>query len=79
MMNLEHGGMNEMDFQLDFLKDKIEFFEATSLKELEQKIQKQIEHNQAILLTVHSVSHQTTVIDDQILYTAVVHFKANVS
>lgn len=28
MMNLEHGGMNEMDFQLDFLKDKIEFFEA---------------------------------------------------
>ncbi|MCY7652341.1 YrzA family protein, partial [Bacillus safensis] len=43
-----------MDFQLDFLKDKIEFFEATSLKELEQKIQKQIEHNQAILLTVHA-------------------------
>ncbi|AWI37499.1 hypothetical protein BA81_01770 [Bacillus safensis FO-36b] len=67
-----------MDFQLDFLKDKIEFFEATSLKELEQKIQKQIEHNQAILLTVHSVSHQTTVIDERILHTAVVHFKANV-
>ncbi|WP_342492929.1 YrzA family protein [Bacillus sp. FSL H8-0516] len=67
-----------MDFQLDFLKDKIEFFEATSLKELEQKIQKQIEHNQAILLTVHSVSHQTTGIDERILYTAVVHFKANV-
>ncbi|MBU8607351.1 YrzA family protein [Bacillus pumilus] len=67
-----------MDFQLDFLKDKIEFFETSSLKELEQKIQKQIEHNQAILLTVHSVSHQTTVIDDRILYTAVVHFKANI-
>ncbi|WP_282059399.1 YrzA family protein [Bacillus pumilus] len=67
-----------MDFQLDFLKDKIEFFEASSLKELEQKIQKQIEHNQAILLTVHSVRHQTTVIDDRILYTAVVHFKANI-
>ncbi len=77
-MNEEHEGVNQMDFQLDFLKDKIEFFEASSLKELEQKIQKQIEHNQAILLTVHSVSHQTTVIDDRILYTAVVHFKANI-
>lgn len=77
-MKEEHGEVNQMDFQLDFLKDKIEFFEASSLKELEQKIQKQIEHNQAILLTVHSVSHQTTVIDDRILYTAVVHFKANV-
>lgn len=77
-MNEEYGEVNQMDFQLDFLKDKIEFFEALSLKELEQKIQKQIEHNQAILLTVHSVSHQTTVIDDRILYTAVVHFKANI-
>jgi hypothetical protein len=77
-MNEEYREVNQMGFQLDFLKDKIEFFEATSLKELEQKIQKQIEHNQAILLTVHSVSHQTTVIDDRILYTAVVHFKANI-
>ncbi len=77
-MNEEYREVNQMGFQLDFLKDKIEFFEATSLKELEQKIQKQIEHNQAILLTVHSVSHQTTVIDERILYTAVVHFKANV-
>ncbi len=77
-MNEEYGEVDQMDFQLDFLKDKIEFFEASSLKELEQKIQKQIEHNQAILLTVHSVSHQTTVIDDRILYTAVVHFKANI-
>ncbi len=77
-MNEEYGEVNQMDFQLDFLKDKIEFFEASSLKELEQKIQKQIEHNQAILLTVHSVSHQTAVIDDRILYTAVVHFKANI-
>ncbi len=77
-MNEEYREVNQMDFQLDFLKDKIEFLEATSLKELEQMIQKQIEHNQAILLTVHSVSHQTTVIDERILYTAVVHFKANV-
>ena len=53
-MNGEYREVNQMDFQLDFLKDKIEFFEAASLKELEQKIQKQIEHNQAILLTVHS-------------------------
>ncbi|MGE6629148.1 DUF2536 family protein [Bacillus sp. NPDC077027] len=67
-----------MGFQLDMLKDKVEFFEAFSLKKLEQNIQKQIEHNQAILLAVHSVSHQTTVIDDKILYTAVVHFKANI-
>ncbi|GLF89855.1 hypothetical protein Saga11_11140 [Bacillus safensis] len=77
-MNGEYREVNQMGFQLDFLKDKIEFFEAASLKELEQKIQKQIEHNQAILLAVHSVSHQTTVIDDRILYTAVVHFKANI-
>ena len=77
-MNEEYGEVNQMDFQLDFLKDKIEFFEASSLKEKKKKIQKQIEHNQAILLTVHSVSHQTTVIDDRILYTAVVHFKANI-
>lgn len=34
-MNGEYGGVNQMDFQLDFLKDKIEFFEASSLKELE--------------------------------------------
>lgn len=36
-MNEEYREVNQMDFQLDFLKDKIELFEATSLKELEQK------------------------------------------
>lgn len=67
-----------MNFQLDIIKDKIELFEAASIKELEKKINDQIVHNQAILLTVHSVSHQMHVTDEgQRFYSAVVHFKAN--
>ncbi|BCE07699.1 hypothetical protein RSC2_01306 [Bacillus paralicheniformis] len=65
-----------MNFGLDLIKDKIEFFEALSLEELEKKISQQIENNQALLLRVHSVSHQTAVIDGRIHYSAVVHFKA---
>ena len=65
-----------MNFGLDLIKDKIEFFEALSLEELEKKISQQIENNQAILLRVHSVSHHTAVIDRRIHYSAVVHFKA---
>ncbi|TFD92532.1 DUF2536 family protein [Jeotgalibacillus sp. R-1-5s-1] len=66
-----------MSFQLDMIKDKIEFFEASSLKELERAIQQQIENNQAILLRVHSVEHEVTKMDDgRLLYTACVHFKA---
>lgn len=68
-----------MNLQLDLLKDKIEFFEATSIKDLEKKINEQIVHNQAILLHVHSVSHQMSVLEDgKRMYSAVVHFKANI-
>ncbi len=67
-----------MVFQLDILKDKIEFFEANSIKDLEKKINDQIIHNQAILLHVHSVSHQMFVTDEgKRLYSAVVHFKSS--
>jgi hypothetical protein len=67
-----------MNFQLEIIKDKIELFEAASIKELEKKINEQIVHNQAILLSVHSVSHQMYVTEDgKRYYSAVVHFKAN--
>ncbi|MTH52515.1 DUF2536 family protein [Bacillus mangrovi] len=66
-----------MDFKLDYLKDKVEFFENTSLKELEAKISEQIDHNKAIMMEVHSVSHQMHVMEDgRRFYSAVVHFKA---
>ncbi|AUZ27251.1 MULTISPECIES: YrzA family protein [Bacillus] len=65
-----------MNFQLDLIKDKVEFFEAGSLQELEKKINTQIENNKAIMLRVKSVSHQTAVADGRILYSAVVHFAA---
>lgn len=65
-----------MNFQVDFIEDKIEFFEATDLKSLEKKIEVKIEENKAILLGVHSVSHQMNVNDKgQAYFTAVVHFK----
>lgn len=67
-----------MNFQLnlDLIEDKIEFFEAESLKTLEEKIQAQIEINKAILLQVHSVSHQMYVSEEgRRFYSAVVHFK----
>jgi hypothetical protein len=66
-----------MNFQLDIIKDKIEIFEATTINELEKKINEQIVHNQAILLSVHSVSHQMYVSEEgKRFYSAVVHFKA---
>jgi len=65
-----------MNIQLDMIQDKIEFFEATDIKELEKKINEQIEHNKAILLEVHSVSHQMHVTEEgRRFYSAVVHFK----
>ncbi|MDP1498062.1 YrzA family protein [Bacillus velezensis] len=67
-----------MNFQLDLIKDKVEFFEAASLQELEKKINVQIENNQAIMLRVRSVSHQVTTVDGRILYSASVHFSADV-
>ncbi|KAA6451201.1 YrzA family protein [Bacillus swezeyi] len=65
-----------MSFKLDLIKDKIEFFEAPTVEELEKKVNEQIENNQALLLRVHSVSHQTAVVDGRMIYSAAVHFKA---
>jgi hypothetical protein len=65
-----------MNFQLDFIEDKVEFFDATDLKVLEKKIEAKIEENKAILLGVHSVSHQMYANEKGLTYfTAVVHFK----
>ncbi|MBV7505913.1 YrzA family protein [Bacillus sp. sid0103] len=65
-----------MNFQFDLIEDKVEFFEATNLKTLQKKIESQIDENRAILLSVHSVSHQMHVIENgQTYFTAVVHFK----
>jgi hypothetical protein len=65
-----------MSFQVEFIEDKIEFFEANDLRTLQKKIEGQIEMNKAILLGVHSVSHQMHVNEKGPTYfTAVVHFK----
>lgn len=66
----------EMNFQLDLIEDKVEFFEAHDLKTLEKKINVQIEHNKAILLSVHHVSHQMHIDENgRTYFSAVVHFK----
>lgn len=44
-----------MNFQLDFIEDKVEFYEAHDIQTLEKKVNAQIEVNKAILLKVHSV------------------------
>ncbi|WP_066063982.1 DUF2536 family protein [Neobacillus soli] len=65
-----------MNFQFELIEDKVEFFEATNLKTLQKKIESQIDENRAILLSVHSVSHQMHVNENgQTYFTAVVHFK----
>ena len=65
-----------MNLHLDLIDDKIEFFEAESLKSLEEKVQTRIEVNKAIILQVHSVSHQMYVSEEgRRFYSAVVHFK----
>lgn len=65
-----------MSLQFDLIEDKIEFFEAASLKDLEEQIAAQIEVNKAILLSVQSVSHQMYVNEKgQRYFSAVVHFK----
>ncbi|HZG73402.1 MAG TPA: YrzA family protein [Chondromyces sp.] len=62
---------------LDLIEDKIEFFEANDLASLEKKIDEKIEQNKAIMLSVHSVSHQMQFDPDgRKHYSAVVHFKA---
>ncbi|UCZ54400.1 YrzA family protein [Bacillus shivajii] len=67
-----------MIIHTDHLKDKVEFFEAKSIEELEKKVTEKIEDNQAIMLEVHHVSHQVNVDPSTGLkhYSAVVHFKA---
>ncbi|WP_017728587.1 YrzA family protein [Halalkalibacterium ligniniphilum] len=67
-----------MALQLERIKDKIECFEATSLKVLEEKMNEQTENNKALLLEVHSVQHQVYIHPQtsQPVFTAVVHFKA---
>lgn len=66
-----------MNFQLDMIEDKVEFYEATDITTLEKKINEQIENNKALLLRIHSVSHQMHVDENgKTLYSAVVHFKS---
>ncbi|MCM3215280.1 MULTISPECIES: DUF2536 family protein [Bacillati] len=65
-----------MNFQLDIIQDKVEFFEGESLKTIEKRISEQIEINKGILLSVHSVNHQTTLQENGRPYhTVMVHFK----
>ncbi|RDU35112.1 DUF2536 domain-containing protein [Neobacillus piezotolerans] len=65
-----------MNLQFDLIEDKIEFFEAADLKTIEKKIATQIEVNKAIMLRVHSVSHQMHVSEEgKTYYSAAVHFK----
>ncbi|MEK4969172.1 DUF2536 family protein [Cytobacillus sp. FSL R7-0696] len=65
-----------MNFQLDFIEDKVEFFEATKLDDLEKKINEQIETNKAIMLEVHHVAHLMHLDENgKRFYSAVVHFK----
>lgn len=66
-----------MDLILQSMEDKIECFEAYDLKLLERKIEEQIENNKALLLKVHSISHQVVFDPNagKLLYTAIVHFK----
>lgn len=66
-----------VNISLDLIEDKVEFFEADDLRTLEKKINEQIEHNKALLLSVHHVSHQMHVMENgKRFYSAVVHFKA---
>ncbi|MBD2845065.1 YrzA family protein [Paenibacillus sp. IB182496] len=67
-----------MELSLSRIHDKIELFEAYDMKTLERQIDAQIENNQALMLRVASVSHQVTPVADsgRMLYSAVVHFKA---
>lgn len=66
-----------MEFMLDLIEDKVEFFEAYSIESLEKKINDQILHNKAILLSVHNVTYQMHINEEgKKFYSAAVHFKA---
>lgn len=66
-----------MEFRLDLLETKIEFFEANDLKSLEQQINRQVEINKALMLDVFAVNHHTAFnpSTEKMHYSAVVHFK----
>ncbi|GKU78319.1 DUF2536 family protein [Paenibacillus sp. L3-i20] len=66
-----------MEFRLDLLETKIEFFEAINLKSLESQIEKSIDINRALMLDVYSISHQSTFNHrtEKMHFSAVVHFK----
>lgn len=66
-----------MDFILDRIDNKIEFFQAYDMKTLEKQINEQIDNNKALLLDVFAIQHHI-VFDpnaNKMLYSAVVHFK----
>ncbi|WP_216829073.1 YrzA family protein [Alkalihalobacterium elongatum] len=67
-----------MQIHLDTIEDKVECFEARSLKELEKKINEQIDNNKVLMLQVHHIQHHVYIDQKTSLpiYTAVVHFKA---
>ncbi|CAM3236730.1 YrzA family protein [Paenibacillus lupini] len=67
-----------MEFRLDLIEDKVEFFEAGDLRTLELRIDQQIENNKALLLQVHQVQHHAVFNPNtgKMQYSAVVHFKA---
>lgn len=75
VIGIMKGDFN-MNFKLEFIEDKVEFFEANDLNTLEKKVNEQIEINKSILLSVHSVSHQMHIDENGKKYfSAVVHFK----
>ncbi|MGE6751962.1 DUF2536 family protein [Rossellomorea sp. NPDC071047] len=65
-----------MNISFDLIEDKVEFFEADSLRTLEKKVDEQIQHNKAIMLSVHHVNHAVSIDETgRRLYSAAVHFK----
>lgn len=66
-----------MDFILDRMETKIEFFEAYDLRTLERQIDEQMNMNKALMLDVHSVQHQVTFDPNKgkMLYSAAVHYR----
>jgi hypothetical protein len=66
-----------MDFILDRIENKIEFFQAYDMKTLERKIDEQVTNNNALMLDVYAIQHHIVFDPNagKMLYSAVVHFK----
>ncbi|SDN45296.1 DUF2536 family protein [Alkalicoccus daliensis] len=66
-----------MILKSDAIKDKVEFFEAKDLQQLEAQIQKKIEMNADLLLEVQHVHYQvvTNPVNGRTHATGMVHFK----